>query len=49
MILLDSSYDFGEHEVLFVKIVARVPDIWLDSLLGPSGPNIVSRPQTPRS
>ena len=34
MILLDSSYDFGEHEVLFVKIVARVPDIWLDTSFG---------------
>ena len=33
MILLDLSYDFGENEILFVKIGARVPDIWLDKIL----------------
>ena len=30
MILLDSSHDSSENEVLFVKIEARVLDIWLD-------------------
>ena len=31
-----------------MKIGARVLDLWLDiRLLGPSGPNMVSRPQTP--
>ena len=35
MILLDSYYDFEENEVLFVKIGARVPDIWLDTSFGP--------------
>ena len=29
IILLDSSYDSGEDEVLFVKIRARVLDSWL--------------------
>ena len=48
---MDSSYDSGENEVLFVKIGVRVQDLWLDlmRLLGPSGPNVVSRHQTPRS
>ena len=31
MILLDSSHDSWENEILFVKIVARVLDIWLDN------------------
>ena len=35
MILLDLPYDFGENEVLFVKIETRVPDIWLDTSFGP--------------
>ena len=35
MILLDSYYDFEENEVLFVKMGARVPDIWLDTSFGP--------------
>ena len=30
-----------------MKIGGRVQELWLDSLLGASGPNIVSRPQTP--
>ena len=31
-----------------MKIGARVLDLWLDiHLLGPSDPNVVSRPQTP--
>ena len=45
MILLDLS-DPGKNEVLFVKIGTRVLDILLRCLLGPSGPNVVSRPQT---
>ena len=35
MILLDSYYDSAENEVLFVKIRARVPDLWLDIFFGP--------------
>ena len=30
MILLDSSHDSWENEVLFVKIAAWFLDIWLD-------------------
>ena len=52
MILLDSSHHLWENEVLFVKIRARVLDLcygWI-RVLGPSGPNIVFRPQqVPRS
>ena len=33
MILLDSFYDSRENEVLFVKIGARVLDLWLDKSL----------------
>ena len=29
--LISSCYDFGENEVLFVKIEARILDIWLDT------------------
>ena len=47
MILLDSYYDSGENEVLFMKIGVRVPDLRLDILLGPSCPKLVFRPQTP--
>ena len=36
--LLDSSYDSGENEVLFVKIGARVLDLWLDKSSGPQLP-----------
>ena len=35
MILLDSYCDSGENEVLFVKIGARVLDLWLDTSFGP--------------
>ena len=50
----NSSYDFGENEVLLVQIVARVLELWLDTSSGPMGPNcnganVVHRPQTPRS
>ena len=43
-----------KNEVLFVKIGAKVLDIWLDRfaiwcLLGPSGQSVISRPQVPRS
>ena len=31
MNLLDSSYEFGENEVMFVKTGARVLDLWLDT------------------
>ena len=30
MILLDSSYDSWENEVLFLKIEAKVVDLWFD-------------------
>ena len=30
MIVLDSSYDSWENKVLFVKIAARVLNMWLD-------------------
>ena len=48
-ILLDSSQDSWENEVLILKIEASVPDWWLGSLLGQSGRGAVSRPQTPTS
>ena len=38
MILLDSSHDSWENEVLFVKIAARVLDVWLDTFSGPKWP-----------
>ena len=41
IVLLDQSYDFGENEILFVKIGARVLDLGLICLLGPGGPKVV--------
>ena len=38
MILLDSYYDSGENEVLFVNIGARVAEFWLDKSFGPQLP-----------
>ena len=38
MFLLDSSHDFWENEVLFVKIGARVLDLWLDMSSDPKWP-----------
>ena len=38
MILLDSSHDSRENEVLFVKVIAIVLDIWLDTSFGPKWP-----------
>ena len=38
IILLDSYYESGENEVLFVKNGARVPDLWLDLSFGPEVP-----------
>ena len=35
VILLDFSYNSGENELLFVKIGARVLDLWLDMSFGP--------------
>ena len=46
---MDPSHDSWENEVLFVKIESRVLDLLLDTSSGPSGPNVSSRPQTPRS
>ena len=53
MILLDSSHDSEENEVLLVKSGTRVLDLWLDmssafwtyglmNPLGQNGPNVVS-------
>ena len=33
----NSSYDFGENEVLLVQIGARVLELWLDTSSGPNG------------
>ena len=33
MVLIDLYYDSGEKEVLFVKIGARVPDLWLNTVM----------------
>ena len=33
--ILLKSYHSGENEVLFVKIRARVPELWLDTSSGP--------------
>ena len=38
MILIDSTYDPGESEVLLVKIGDRVLDLWLDMSFGPKWP-----------
>ena len=48
MILMDLSHDFGENEVPFVKIGARVQESWLVCLLGAIGPNVVSRAPGPK-
>ena len=36
--LLNSSHDSGENDVLFLKIRARVLELWLDTSSGPSLP-----------
>ena len=33
----NSSYDFGENEVMLVQIGARVLELWLDTSSGPNG------------
>ena len=38
MILLDLSHDSWENEVMFVKIAARVLDLWFDMFSGPKWP-----------
>ena len=38
MILIDSTDDPGESEVLLVKIGDRVLDLWLDMSFGPKWP-----------
>ena len=42
MVLVDSTYNSGKNEVLFVKIEDRVPDYGFISLSDPSDPNLVS-------
>ena len=47
IILLDLSYNSGENEVLFLKIGARVLDLWFDTSFGPKWPkSIFSAPDT---
>ena len=46
IILSESFYDSGDY-VRFVKIGASILDLWLDSFLGPSDPNVVFRLHTP--
>ena len=50
IILLDLSRYSWEKEDLYVKIWAKVLNLWLDTSSGlKSDPNVVSRPQTPSS
>ena len=49
MILLDSYHDSWENEVMFVKIAARVLDLWLDMFPGPKWPKFSFWVLTPRS
>ena len=42
MILLDSSFDSGENEVLFLKIGSTALDFWLDKSFGPKLPYPIS-------
>ena len=49
IILLYLTYDYGENEVLFVKLQLGFWSCGLIPLLSPSGANVVSRSQTPRS
>ena len=37
-LLSESFYNFGEKEVLSVKIGAKVVDLWLDMFFGPKWP-----------
>ena len=51
--LLDLPYDSGENMVMFVKIGARVPELWLVTSSGlavwfASGPNVVYNLQDPK-
>ena len=46
--IIYSSYNFGEHEALFVKMKLRFWTCFI-RLLGLSGPNVVSKSQTTRS
>ena len=48
MILLDSSHDSWENEALFVKIGARVLDLWLDMPSGPKWPKFSVLAQGPK-
>ena len=48
IISIDSSYDFRKNEVLFLKIRARVLELWLDTSSGPKWPKC-SGPRTPKS
>ena len=49
VILLESSYDSGENELLFMKTGAKVQDLWLDMFSGCKWPNVISRCQTLKS
>ena len=48
MILLDSSHDSWENEILFVKNAARVLDIWLDTFSGSKWPKCSFRVLDPK-
>ena len=41
MILLDSSHDSWENEVMFVKTAARILDLWFDMFSGPKWPKCI--------
>ena len=45
---MQSSYDSGVNEVLFVKIGARVLDLWLDTFPGPKWPKCSLLTQIPK-
>ena len=47
IISLYSTYDLGKNEILFVKSKARVWAQVNHNCLGPSGPQLVFRPQAP--
>ena len=36
IVLLDSSHDFWENKLLFLKVETRVLELWLDTSSGPS-------------
>lgn len=45
IILVDSTYDYGKNEDLFVKLEIRFRTYGFISVLGPSDPDLVCRPR----